>query len=395
MRVTPTHPRHVRARRRACSSPPRRHRPTSPPPRRPPGRRRRSRPRSATGGAVSTVDPEASAAALKVLKKGGNAADAAVAAAATLGVTEPYSAGIGGGGYFVYYDAKTGQGQHHRRPRDRAGEDAHRRLHRPGDRQALHLHPRAGDQRRRRRRPRHPGHLGARPQALRHAVDGQGAQAGHRGRASAASSSTTRSASRRWTTRSASTPSGPAASCSSPAATRPRSARSSATRARDDVRDARQGGPRRVLRGQAGQADGRRSCATRAPRQSTELPVPPGLPLPQGPQELQGAQPEAEPQSATAATTSTAWTRPRQGGTTVGEALNILERYRPLREDADPGAAPLPRGQRAGLRRPRQVRRRPGASWTSRSASCSATGTPPSGPARSARPRAGQADRGR
>lgn len=61
------------------------------------------------GGAVSTVDPEASAAALEVLRKGGNAADAAVAAAATLGVTEPYSAGIGGGGYFVFYDAETGQ----------------------------------------------------------------------------------------------------------------------------------------------------------------------------------------------------------------------------------------------------------------------------------------------
>lgn len=61
------------------------------------------------GGAVSTVDPEASAAGIEVLRKGGNAADAAVAAAATLGVTEPYSAGIGGGGYFVFYDAKTGE----------------------------------------------------------------------------------------------------------------------------------------------------------------------------------------------------------------------------------------------------------------------------------------------
>lgn len=60
------------------------------------------------GGAVSTVDPEATAAGLRVLKKGGNATDAAVAAAATLGVTEPYSAGVGGGGYFVHYDAKTG-----------------------------------------------------------------------------------------------------------------------------------------------------------------------------------------------------------------------------------------------------------------------------------------------
>jgi gamma-glutamyltranspeptidase/glutathione hydrolase len=59
------------------------------------------------GGAVSTVDLDASAAAIEVLRKGGNAVDAAVAAAATLGVTEPYSAGIGGGGYFVYYDAKS------------------------------------------------------------------------------------------------------------------------------------------------------------------------------------------------------------------------------------------------------------------------------------------------
>lgn len=62
-----------------------------------------------TGGAVSTVDPEASAAAIAVLRKGGNAVDAAVAAAATLGITEPYSAGIGGGGYFVYYDAASGK----------------------------------------------------------------------------------------------------------------------------------------------------------------------------------------------------------------------------------------------------------------------------------------------
>ena len=58
------------------------------------------------GGAVSSVDAKASRIGLEVLRKGGNAADAAVATAAALGVTEPYSAGIGGGGYFVYFDAR-------------------------------------------------------------------------------------------------------------------------------------------------------------------------------------------------------------------------------------------------------------------------------------------------
>src|SRR5437899_1462790 len=62
-----------------------------------------------TGGAVSSVNPYATRIGIDVLKAGGNAVDAAVATAAALGVVEPYSDGIGGGGYFVYYDAKTQQ----------------------------------------------------------------------------------------------------------------------------------------------------------------------------------------------------------------------------------------------------------------------------------------------
>ena len=57
------------------------------------------------GGAAATVDPIATQAAIRVLARGGNAVDATVAAAAVLGVTEPYSCGIGGGGFMVIYRA--------------------------------------------------------------------------------------------------------------------------------------------------------------------------------------------------------------------------------------------------------------------------------------------------
>ncbi len=58
------------------------------------------------GGAVATISEQATQSAITVLDQGGNAIDAAVAAAATLGVTDPFSCGIGGGGFMVVYLAK-------------------------------------------------------------------------------------------------------------------------------------------------------------------------------------------------------------------------------------------------------------------------------------------------
>ena len=53
-------------------------------------------------GMVATKDQLSTKAGLSMLENGGNAIDAAVAACLAVGVVEPESSGIGGGGYMVF-----------------------------------------------------------------------------------------------------------------------------------------------------------------------------------------------------------------------------------------------------------------------------------------------------
>ncbi|SIT71316.1 gamma-glutamyltransferase [Edaphobacillus lindanitolerans] len=63
----------------------------------------------ANGGMVATAHPLASEIGADILKQGGNAIDAAVAIQFALNVTEPMMSGIGGGGFMMVHDGKTGE----------------------------------------------------------------------------------------------------------------------------------------------------------------------------------------------------------------------------------------------------------------------------------------------
>ncbi|HEY4530638.1 MAG TPA: gamma-glutamyltransferase [Luteimonas sp.] len=59
--------------------------------------------------AIASAHGLATDAGMAVLADGGNAFDAAIAVSAVLSVVEPISSGIGGGGFFLLHDAKTGR----------------------------------------------------------------------------------------------------------------------------------------------------------------------------------------------------------------------------------------------------------------------------------------------
>ena len=58
--------------------------------------------------AIASQHELASQAGMEILKQGGNAFDAAVAVSSTLGVVEPSSSGLGGGGFWLLHRASDG-----------------------------------------------------------------------------------------------------------------------------------------------------------------------------------------------------------------------------------------------------------------------------------------------
>ena len=87
--------------------------------------------------AVATAHPAATVAGLETLAAGGNAFDAAVAVSAALAVVEPYSSGLGGGGFFLLRQAGDKPSYHFLDARERAPQAARRDMYQQQPKRSL------------------------------------------------------------------------------------------------------------------------------------------------------------------------------------------------------------------------------------------------------------------
>ncbi|MCP4188192.1 MAG: gamma-glutamyltransferase [Gammaproteobacteria bacterium] len=91
----------------------------------------------AEGYAVASAHKLATNAGIDILKQGGNAFDAAIAVTSTLAVVEPYSSGIGGGGFYLLHEADKNR-QIMLDARERAPLKGHRDMYLDADGQVDH-----------------------------------------------------------------------------------------------------------------------------------------------------------------------------------------------------------------------------------------------------------------